>query len=433
MPDLNSRSPCPPNRFLSLQENAQPRTESGVSLREVRSPDRAHLQVRQEARGDTAVTLLDITVATAGKVNRNGRLYSREVWASAVAAAQAAIPTGNLWGLLEHPEDGWDRWDPLKGRLASICVRYETLTMDGDVVKATAVIVDTAAGHDLRALIEGGIAVAVSSNGLATAKYFPASEVAPEWPDPEAYIAVIQDDFRLLTIDMVSDPGDASGSARKKEQAHRPLTTPKEGTMHKHLKTLMEKFAGKSIEQIKADHPTEYTEALEKIAQESVQAPAPAPAAQTEPGTVSLSDYRALETTVVALNQTVKNLTDQNHNATRDGIAITALEAARLPSAGKVKNGETEIDLDASFRAELIGISRQAESDEAARSAVELKIVDRRAVLGQRPTEGKKPGVNGVSLPIGDNSRSKTESEQKQDGHTTRQLEQIRSRAGLPY
>jgi len=424
MPIQMNRSPCA-TRLLSLQESVQ--TEHGLALREVRTPEKTHVAVRQEARGTTTVTLLDVTVATAGKVNRNNRLYPKAVWEAAVAAAQPQLSTGELWGLLEHPED-W--YDPLKGRLAAICIKYETLTMDGDVVKATGVVIETAAGQDLKALLEGGIAVGVSSNGTGSAKYLPASEVAPEYSDPAAYIGVIQDDFRLLTIDVVSDPADVSGSARKKEHLRNrpdPTPTPKEGTMHKHLKALMDKYTGRTIEQIKADHPSEYLEALEKISTE-----APAPAAQAEAGTVSLTDYRALESTVVELRGTVTNLTTQNHNATRDGIALTALEGARLPSAGTVKHGETEIDLDASFRAELTGLARAAESDEAAKAAVEGKIAERRAVQGQRAAEGKKPGVNGVSLPIGDNSRSRTESEQRQ-GDDARVMDNVRRSSGILY
>ncbi|GAA3995275.1 hypothetical protein GCM10022631_01810 [Deinococcus rubellus] len=424
------RSPCTcALTHQVLQESVQERAEHDLSLREVRVPERANLRVHKEARGDTTVTLIDVTVATAGKVNRNNRLYPRAVWKAAVAAAQPMLAAGELWGLLEHPED-W--YDPLKGRLAAICIKYETLTMDGDVVSATGVLVETAAGQDLKALLESGIAVGISSNGTGSARYLPASEVAPDYPDPSAYIGVIQDDFRLLTIDAVSDPADLSGSARKKEHLRgKPPPLPKEAShMNKHLKVLLDKYQGRTLEQIKVDHPSEYTETLELIARESVN-PIPAP---VEPGNVSLADYRALENTVVELRGTVGNLTTQNHNATRDGIALTALESARLPSAGTVKNGESEIDLDASFRAELTGLARTAESDEAARTAVASKITERRGLLEKRTTEGKKPGVNGVNLPLGDNSRSKTDAERQQAGDTsTRQLEQVRSRNGLLY
>lgn len=429
--DQLNRSPCTSalTRRLLLQESAAPRTEADLDLRETRAPERAHAALREETRAGKTVTLVDVTVATAGRVNRNGRLYSREVWQAAITAAQQDLTDGKLWGLLEHPDD-W--YDPAKGRLAAICLRYETLELDGDTVKATGVVIDTAAGQDLTALLGGGVAVGVSSNGHGSAKWLPAREVLPDFPDPEAYLQVIQDDYRLLTIDVVSDPSDVSGTARRRERQEPPAPTPRpqEGSMHPKIKALMEKYGCKTLEELKAktEAQAEYLAALEAVAQESVNRPAPTPA--PEAGTVSLSDYRALEQTVVELRGQVGTLNTENHNARRDTIAVTALESARLPSAGTVKHGDTEIDLDASFRAELIGVARTAESEDVARSAVERKIVERKAALGQRESAPRPTGQNRVPLPSGDNSRTRTEAEQARSGET-RQFESTRSRAGL--
>ncbi|GGO22151.1 hypothetical protein [Deinococcus humi] len=431
--DHRNRSPCMSalTRRLCLQESAAPRTEVDLDLRETRAPERTHAALREETRSGKTVTLVDVTVATAGRVNRNGRLYSREVWQTAITAAQQDLTDGKLWGLLEHPDD-W--YDPAKGRLAAICLRYETLELDGDTVKATGVVIDTAAGQDLTALLGGGVAVGVSSNGHGSAKWLPAREVLLDFPDPEAYIQVIQDDYRLLTIDVVSDPSDVSGTARRRERKAPPAPTPprpQEGTMHPKIKALMEKYGCKTLEELKAkpEAQAEYLATLEAVMQESVNHPAPAPT-NTEAGTVSLSDYRALEQTVVELRGQVGTLNTENHNARRDTIAVTALEAARLPSAGTVKHGDTEIDLDASFRAELIGVARTAESEDVARSAVERKIVERKAALGQRESAPRPTGQNRVPLPSGDNSRTRTEAEQTRSGET-RQFESTRSRAGL--
>lgn len=90
---------------------------------------REHATLREEKRGGKTVTLVDVNVATAGKVNRNMRLYSREVWQAAIDAAQQDLQEGKLWGLVEHPKDSWDDWDPLKGRLENIWVLYERLWM----------------------------------------------------------------------------------------------------------------------------------------------------------------------------------------------------------------------------------------------------------------------------------------------------------------
>lgn len=382
MPENNSRSPC------VLLESA-PAAQTGTELRETRRPDRAHLQLRQEARGDTTVTLLDVDVATVGKINRNGRLYPRSAWETAVNAAQPDLSTGRLWGLLEHPDD-W--FDPLKGELASICIRYETLTIDGDTVRATGVLIETAAGQDLKALVNGGIAVGISTNGTASVRYLPAKELdLPDYPDPEAYIAVIQDDFRLATIDAVSDPSDLAGGLRKKERQARN----KEHTMNPKLKKLLEKL-GMDEAAFKAEFPDQHA----ALTQEGTSPAAPS-------GEVNLDAYRTLEQTVVALNAKVQTLEGANLNAVRDGIVSTALEAAKLPSAGKVKHGETEIDLDASFRADLTQVARAAESDDQARQLVDARIAERRALV--KPGAATPAPRNGVALPVGETSAVKSE------------------------
>lgn len=411
MPDHMNRSPCP----RPLRESARaPRTGP---IREGNTAPAVTL--REETRAGKTVMLLDVTVAVAGRVNRNGRLYPREVWENAITHAQDDLTSGKLWGLLEHPEDNWDSWDPIKGRVERICVRYETLTLDGDTVKATGVVLDTATGRDVKALIEGGIAVGISSNGTGTSKYLKASEVLPDYSNPEQYIEVIQDDYRLQTIDIVSDPSDPAGVARQQQERRR-----KESSMkwNEAVKKTAQRL-GLTAEAFAEQHP-------EWAAELNAPAAPATPPAPTDAGTVSLEAYRALETNVVGLTSQVKDLTDQLRNERRDGIAVTALESARLPSSGTIRNGDTEIDLDASFRAELIDVARRADTDDAARESVATAIVKRRAVLGQRESAGARQGGSGrIPLPAGDNSRAQTERD-RSNGES-RQIEGIRGRAGL--
>ena len=169
----------------------------------------------------------------------------------------------------------------------------------------------------------------------------------------------------------------------------------------------------------------------QELQNEGAQAPAPAPA---ETGTVSLESYRALESSVVGLRSTVETLTTQLQNERRDGIAITALEAAKLPSSGKIQDGDTEIDLDASFRAELIDVARSAESDDRARESVAAKIAQRRAIIGQRQSAEKRPTLpenRRANLPLGDNSREAKRGDAPTDGKDARQFEGTRRSAGL--
>ncbi|WP_414656744.1 hypothetical protein ACINK0_11275 [Deinococcus sp. VB343] len=422
MPERQNRSPC--TTVLSrqlLRESVT--TEHGMRLTEHLGPDRGNASLREEKRGGETVTLVDVTVATAGRVNRNRRYYSREVWAGAIAAAQEDIAAGKFWGLLEHPKDGWDDWDPLKGRLEAIWVIYEKLWLDGDTVRATGVLIDDhAAGQTMRALLKKKVAVGISSNGTGSGQYLPAKEIPglTDPVDPEELIAVIQPDFRLLTIDAVSDPSDLSGTARQKE-THRP----KEGTMHPKLKALLERFPGLTLEQIKAQQAEAYASTMIAIAEEVAQgpsapptanpAPAPAPApANPAPSTPpapapqppASQAESTLENTVLGLTTELQRERQEKQVERRTNIAITALEAAQLPRAPKVG----ELDLDARFREQLINASVAAGDDAEAKALVDQMIGERAALMGaaqqrgQRPQESASQRAGGVSLPLGNNS-----------------------------
>lgn len=418
-----NRSPCPARLIPTLLRESVT-TEHGMRLTERLGPDRGNAALREEKRNGETVTLVDVTVATAGKVNRNRRYYSREVWQGAVDAAQDDLAAGKFWGLLEHPEDSWDRWDPLKGRLEAIWVIYERLWLDGDLVKATGVLIDEhAAGQTMKALLKKKVAVGISSNGTGSAQYLPAKEIPGLDPlDPDELIAVIQPDFRLLTVDAVSDPSDVSGTARQKE-THRP----KEGTMHPKLKALLEKFPGLTLEQIKAQHQGEYSATMIAIAEEVAPGPSappttatspttppapanpgpsapPAPAPQPAPTTDAES---TLERNVLALNARLEASERAAFSERRTNIAITALEAAQLPRAPKVG----ELDLDARFREQLISAAVTAQSDDEARSLTDQMITERRHLMGaaaqrpgQRSQESAAARAGGVSLPLGNNS-----------------------------
>jgi hypothetical protein len=429
---LKNRSPCPESgRPPLFRESAAPPPDV---VRETRLPDRANVVLTEATVNGKPVTRFKCTIARVDIINRNGRYYPRSAYEAAIAAAQDDLAQGLLWGLLEHADD-W--YDPMKGNLGDIAGKFDKVEIVGDDVVGEGVIAPTAVGRDLEGLLSIGVAVGISTACTGSAKWLPARELDAGYPNGDDRIQVMQDDLRFVTIDFVSDPSNPAGRARAAERRQRhappppPIPRPQEGHMHKLLKALLEKHQGKTLDQVKTEHAEEYMGVLEQIATESVQTPAPV--TPTESGTVSLTDYRALEQTVVELRGQVSSLNSENHNAKRDNIASSALEAARLPSAGTVKYGETEIDLDASFRAELVQVARAAESDESARTAVDRKIVERRAALGVRESaQNPAKPRNGVNLPVTDNSRKQTDADRRgvQEGAGSH-IQGIRGRAGL--
>lgn len=396
--------------------------------------------VKTEKRDGESVTVVKMDVAYCDIINRNGRYYPRSCYEAANARAATDIAEGGLWSLMDHPE----YWEPVKGSLPNIVIKIEELGIDDKqvewpigsgqtktlgVVWAKGVIVETAKGLDAKALLKSKVRVGVSTNGWASSQYVRAGDLDPSYYDPEELIPVTQDDFTYFSIDLVSDPSNLGGrastealqlpSAPSSRLGAAPDGTlesknAQEGTMHELLLKLLEKYPGKTLEQVKVEYAAEYLQVLEQIAAEggtpttesvapaapvAINAPAPASAPAAPPlptvdynaATVDMAAYRALESRVVQLTQENTGLREQLRNQTRDTIALTALEAARLPSSGQFEDNGVTIDLDASFRNDLIATSRSASSDSAAKEAVERKITERRAMLGNRTQESRRP------------------------------------------
>jgi hypothetical protein len=153
------------------------------------------------------------------------------------------------------------------------------------------------------------------------------------------------------------------------------------------------------LETLKKDHPELHAQVLEAGRAEGRKEAAPAPA--SEPNT-------DLEKEVVRLRAQVESMAAENTREKRENIAIGALEAAKLPEAGKAG----DVDLDASFRAHLISLATSAESDEQARDRVRAAIEERRAILGiKEAPKSLLRDARGPSLPKGS-----TEGKQERSG-----------------
>jgi Prohead core protein serine protease len=251
-----------------LRESAAPAPSENL-LREVRSPSRTNVTLTEakNAAGKT-ITRFKCVVAQVDITNRNGKFYPRSAYQAAITAAADDLAGGKLWALIEHADD-W--FDPMKGRLEKIAGLFDTLSIEGDEVIGGGVIVDNASGRDVLALFDAGVAVGISTSGTASIKYLPAKEVDPTFYDPEALIGVVQDDYRLLTIDFVSDPANPAGVASR-EAAKRNR---EEIAMHPKIKALLEKYSVSTVDELKQVASAEYVAALEAIAKESTQPPAP--------------------------------------------------------------------------------------------------------------------------------------------------------------
>lgn len=145
-----------------------------------------NLQILTEGKTNPTVKVRGV-FGRCNEENKNGRTYPTKVMEGQITKVQPLIEERRLCGELDHPQN-----DTVKLSNASHLVTK--LEMKGDELIGEAEILNTPAGLTAKALIEGGVRVGISSRGMGTL-----SEDANGKK-------VVNDDFRLVTFDLVADP-----------------------------------------------------------------------------------------------------------------------------------------------------------------------------------------------------------------------------------
>jgi hypothetical protein len=126
-------------------------------------------------------------LATAEKVNGNGRYYPREIWEREIDRyINEHVKNNNAVGELDHP-------DSQVVNLKNACHNIKKIWWDGDRIYGQLEILPTPSGNILKALIQSGITIGVSSRGMGSLKQI-------------GETLEVQDDFTLLCWDFVSTP-----------------------------------------------------------------------------------------------------------------------------------------------------------------------------------------------------------------------------------
>ena len=119
-------------------------------------------------------------------VNGNGRIYPHTVLMNEIKNYQKLVKERRALGELDHP-------DGEVISLANASHRVTSCWMEGNNVMGKIQVLDTPAGKTLRALVEGGCSVGISSRGMGSIR-------------EENGRTIVEDDFQLICFDMVSEP-----------------------------------------------------------------------------------------------------------------------------------------------------------------------------------------------------------------------------------
>jgi hypothetical protein len=120
-------------------------------------------------------------------VNKNKRMYPFDVLSENVGRLQEAIKHRRLVGELDHPTDSIIHF----GNSSHVVTK---LWWEGNVLMGEGDILSTPSGQILKALINDGVQVGISSRGVGNGKV------------NEDGILVIGESFKLITFDAVADP-----------------------------------------------------------------------------------------------------------------------------------------------------------------------------------------------------------------------------------
>lgn len=145
-----------------------------------------NLQVLTEGKTNPTMKIRGV-FGRCNEQNNNGRIYPTAVLEGQLKKVQPMITERRLCGELDHPQN-----DTVKLSNASHLITK--LDMKGDELIGEAEILNTPAGMTAKALVEGGVKIGISSRGMGTL-----SEDANGQK-------VVNEDFRLVTFDLVADP-----------------------------------------------------------------------------------------------------------------------------------------------------------------------------------------------------------------------------------
>lgn len=139
-----------------------------------------------EGVSDRGNPLVEGILATAEVKNGNGRYYSKDLWEREINKYMESVKENRAMGELDHPESSVIN-------LKNVSHNIKDMWWDGDNVLGKIEILPTPSGNILKALIESGITVGVSSRGMGSL-------------EQRGEVLEVQDDFELLCWDFVSTP-----------------------------------------------------------------------------------------------------------------------------------------------------------------------------------------------------------------------------------
>jgi len=130
--------------------------------------------------------------------NGNGRQYPRAILEREVKKYKKAIEENRACGELDHPDDSVIN-------LKNVSHAISDIWMDGNTVMGKCRVLDTPSGNILKALVNAGVKIGISSRGLGSV-----TESLGK--------TIVEDDFQLICFDVVSEPSTPGAFMMKEDR-----------------------------------------------------------------------------------------------------------------------------------------------------------------------------------------------------------------------
>lgn len=119
-------------------------------------------------------------------LNKNGRIYKKEIYEKAIKDNEQMLNEKRMLGEIGHPSYA-------QINLAEASHVITKLFMEGDILMGEAEVLDTPKGKILKALLESGVKVGISTRAVGSVV-------------KNGNITEVAKDFKLITADIVADP-----------------------------------------------------------------------------------------------------------------------------------------------------------------------------------------------------------------------------------
>ena len=166
------------------------------------------LMLSEGKMSDRGNPMVEGILATAEVKNGNGRYYSKDLWNREIDKYMSSVKENRAVGELDLPESSVIN-------LKNVSHNIKDMWWDGDSVMGKIEILPTPSGNILKALIESGITVGVSSRGMGSL-------------EERDGVLEVQDDFELLCWDFVSTPSNPGSYMHLTEGKVQQIDTYKE-------------------------------------------------------------------------------------------------------------------------------------------------------------------------------------------------------------